>query len=895
MLLTEYLVSRVGGEEKTVSQSFRSQVSRYVLAFAVALAAMLVPAVEGARAARACGTHPWCDESAPAGQRASLLLSAMTTAERLELVADGKSGDARLGIPPIKFIDGPNGLGEGSTNVTAFPDAETIAASWDTSLAGTYGQALGSEAAGKGDTLVAAPTINIVRTPLWGREAETLGEDPFLTGSLVAPEIRGIQSAHVIAQVKHFAGNNQEIDRFGQPLASDAVSDQVSQRALQEIYFPGFKSAVQEGHVASVMCSYNRINLVYSCQNPLTLGTLKGWGLRGFVGPDSTLAVRDDAAAVNAGVDNMQLGSLATATGANELSIITAAFNRGQISTARLNDAAQRTLTAMFQVGLFDHARPGSSAARVSTRAHLSLATRVAEDATVLLKNSRGALPLPKNVGSIAVIGHDAGSDTRVEENGSPAVLPGPVISPLSGIRSLVGHSSKITYAAGTLGDARLPDVPSSVLTPSSGSGHGLRATFFSSQTPAGGTSGAQTATRVDPNVDFTGPAKPLSPIPNSGGANSAEWTGTLHPAATGTYRFSLTTSGIARLYLNGHLVISANDEFFTGDLPGGIVSAPGGPTITFQGLAALTKGRPVSVRVTYAAGSSIAGTALKLGWEPPERQLLAQAVSAARRAKVAVVFVNDVSTEGADRPSLSLPGDQDRLVQAVAAANRHTIVVLHTAGPVLMPWLSKVVGVLEAWYPGQQSGTAIAATLFGRSDPSGHLPVTFPRSTSQGAIRSTAQYPGVGNLAQYSEGIFVGYRYYDAHHQTPLFPFGYGLSYTSFALSHLTVSRNGTGYRASMTVRNTGRVSGAEVVQGYLQFPAAAGEPPRQLKAYAKVSLRPGRSAVVHLNLPRSSYQYFSSARNAWVTAGGRYRLYVGTSTLDLPLSSAISVNTGG
>ena len=214
-----------------------------------------------------------------------MVLGAMTTAEKLALVASGSSGVARLGIPPLKFIDGPNGIGEASSGVTAFPDAETIAASWDRTVASAYGEALGAEAAGKGDTLLAAPTINIVRTPLWGREAETLGEDPFLTGSLVAPEIRGIQSRHVIAQVKHYAGNNQEIDRFGAPLGSAAVSDQVSARTLREIYLPGFKAAVQQGHVGSVMCSYNRINAVYSCQNPQTLGVLKGVRSQGFRRP----------------------------------------------------------------------------------------------------------------------------------------------------------------------------------------------------------------------------------------------------------------------------------------------------------------------------------------------------------------------------------------------------------------------------------------------------------------------------------------------------------------------------------------------------------------------------------------------------------------------------------
>ncbi len=811
----------------------------------------------------------------------------MTPAEKLSLVANGSTGVARLGVPGLRGIDGPNGIGEGNTGVTAFPDAETIAASWDPSVAHAYGQALGAEAAGKGWDWLFAPTINIVRTPLWGREAETLGEDPFLTASLAAPEIRGIQSQHVIAQVKHYAGNNQEVDRFGQPLGSDAVSDQVSERALQEIYLPGFRAAVQHGHVGSVMCSYNRINTVYSCQNPQTLGIVKGFGLQGFVGPDAELAVRDSVAAINAGTDNLQLGSIAAAVGGNELAIVTSAYNSGQISTARLNDAAGRILTAMFAVGLFDH-RPGGSATRsVSTPAHLRLATRVAEQATVLLRDRNGVLPLSPRGGSVAVIGHDASAGTQIEENGSPAVLHGPVITPLAGIRRLVGSRSRITYASGTLGVVALPTVPSRVLKPATGSGHGLSASYFTGQSP----SGTAVATRVDPTVNFASRPLPLATIPGTPGANSGVWTGTLTPPRTGVYRFSLEVAGVAQLYLNGRLIVRGNAEFARADLPGGFVRSPGAPTVTFQGLARLTKNRPVSVRITYATGASIGGALLQVGWQPPQPSLLTRAVEAARHAHTAIVFANDVTSEGMDRTSLQLPGDQDRLIEAVARANPRTVVVLHTAGPVLMPWLSKVAGVLEAWYPGQQSGTAIAATLFGRSDPSGHLPVTFPRTGRQGPATKPAQYPGIDNLVHYSEGIFVGYRYYDRFHQTPLFPFGYGLSYTTFSLGHLTVARRAGGvYRATIRLRNTGRRAGAQVVQAYLRFPASAGEPPRQLKAYARVFLRPGGASTVALELPRSSFEYFSPGRGAWTQAHGRFRLYVGTSSGDLALSAALA-----
>ena len=797
----------------------------------------------------------------------------MTPAEKLALVSSGTAGDPRLGIPPLTGIDGPNGIGEGNTHVTAFPDAETLSAAWDPALAGAYGRALGAEAAGKGYDWLYAPTVNIVRTPLWGREAETFGEDPFLSASLAAPEIQGIQSQHVISEVKHYVGYDQEVDRIGQPLATTAVSDQVSERALQEIYLPSFKAAVQQGHVGSVMCSYNRINTVYACQDPQLLGVLKGFGLQGFGGPDADLAVRDTLVAANSGVDNFQLGG-------DPLSTLAAAYDSGQLSPARLNDMTARILTAMFALGAVNHPPRGDANRVVSTAAHLRLAAQVAEQATVLLKDRGGVLPLSVGGGSIAVIGHDAGTGTQIEENGSPAVRHGRVITPLAGIRSLVGSRSRISYVPGTLGDVALPTIPTNVLRPSSSGGQGLTATYYSGQTA----SGAPLLTRTDPTVDFAGRSSTLVQFP--AGAGAGVWTGTLTAPATGIYRFSLKVVGVAQLSIGGHVIATGNAEVsdgFTGDV--------GAPPIVFQGLARLTKGHPVSMRVQYATGSSLDGAVLQVGWQPPDPSILAAAVRAARQAHTAIVFVNDVTGEGMDRTSLQLPGDQNLLIKAVAAANPRTVVVLHTAGPVLMPWLAKVAGVSEAWYPGQQSGTAIAATLFGRSDPSGHLPVTFPRTASQGPALKPEEYPGIDNLSDYSEGIFVGYRYYQKHHQTPLFPFGYGLSYTTFALSHLTATpTDNGGVRATVRLRNTGHRSGAEVVQAYLQFPAAEGEPPRQLKAYARVVLDPGASRSVRLELPASGFEYFNPQRNAWTTARGRFRVYVGTSSRSLPLSTSVT-----
>ncbi len=830
-------------------------------------------------------------------QRAAALVARMTPNEKLALVGSGTAGVPRLGIPPVSFVDGPNGVGEGAAGVTAFPDAVNIGASWDPALARRYGAALGQEARAKGKTVIGAPTLNIVRTPKWGRAAETYGEDPFLTSSLVAPEVAGIQSARMMAEPKHYAGNNQEIGRLGIPLAGAAVNDVVGQRALQEIYFPGFKAAVQKGGAASVMCSYNQINGTPSCQNPLTLGILKGWGLRGFVEPDATLAVRDVIAAANAGVDNFQLGSLLSAAGGTtvagggvaEAAALKTALANGAVPQSRVDDAARRILVGMIRVGLLAAGAPVSKPV-ASTAAHRALATKISTQATVLLQNRRvrgsSVLPFSKADRSIAVIGADAGAGTQVEEGGSPAVLPGgKVLTPLAGIRGRARKGMKVSYAAGTRGVVPLPIVPASVLTPSSGSGPGLLGTFYASSAPT--FSGSPASTRVDRTIDFSSKPLPLTPIPGTS-AGSARWTGGLTPPQTGEYRFSLTVAGNAKLLIAGRSVISGDTEFWQG-AGGGF---PGAPALSLQGMVKLTAGKKVPITVEYATDASIAGADLHLGWQPPQPSLRAKAVAAARKARVAVVFVNDVTSEGTDRTSLSLPGDQNQLIAAVAKANPRTVVVLHTASAVLMPWRNKVAAIVEAWYPGQQSGLAIAKTLFGDVDPSGRLPVTFPATKSQGPTAQSARYPGIGNVAHYSEGIFVGYRYYDRHGQRPLFPFGYGLSYTSFSLSSFKVVKRGTGnYQVQVRVRNTGGRSGAEVVEVYVGFPSTTGEPPRQLKAFGKVFLKPGAAKNVALKLAPSSFQAFDTRRNRWTMASGSYRIFAGTSSSDLPLRARINI----
>jgi beta-glucosidase len=294
-----------------------------------------------------------------------------------------------------------------------------------------------------------------------------------------------------------------------------------------------------------------------------------------------------------------------------------------------------------------------------------------------------------------------------------------------------------------------------------------------------------------------------------------------------------------------------------------------------------------VSIRIEYTSKAQLFGAQVHLAWQPPSASHVAEAVEAARKSDVAIVFANNAQGEGMDRSTLALPGDQDQLIAAVARANHRTIVVLNTGGPVLMPWLPRVEAVLQAWYPGQQFGSALAAVLFGDADPGGRLPVTFPASDEQGPAPATQpeRYPGVDGDEHYDEGILVGYRWYDQFHQQPLFPFGYGLSYADFRFSdlHVDVDRERETVVASARVTNTSDRPGSTVAQAYLSSPPSANEPPRQLKGYEKVALRPGESTIVTFRLAPADLAYYDESVNQSVIADGRYKLYVGSSSRDL------------
>ncbi len=807
------------------------------------------------------------------------------------------SGVPRLCIPALTLQDGPQGLAFGDTGVTQLPAPLGIAATFDPTVARAYGEVQGSEAAGQGIDVVQGPNLNILRIPQNGRAYEGFGEDPLLVTAMGVANIEGIQSTGVMAQAKHFAVYNQETDR-------GPLNDVVSDRALNELYLPPFQAAVIQAHVASVMCAYPRLNGTYQCQDAAVLALLDQWGFTGFVRSDLG-AVHDPAAAVTAGTDLLKPAI------ANRLET---SVHDGLLSVTAVDRAVTRMLTPMFSYGLIGRSAVGAPGTPVASADHAAFALRAAERSAVLLKDDRAVLPLHA-VQSVAVIGADASTLPVTTGFGSSAVTPPFTSSPLAAIRQRAGVRTSVSYSDGGSTTGELPAIPTDVLTPAAGTGHGLTLNLTETD-PDARSASLQT---VQPTVDTTirpssplgnlliGPTASTSPdrtrkglsLTRSGQPVSrpnitrsrivlpagwtdvkAAWNGTLTPPKTGLYTFSLQGSGGASLLLDGVPAVSDMLSHAHGRWS---------QTVT------LTGGRAYRMQVNWepfdaltpSGESTVTPGVLTLGWKYVSDPI-ADAVAAARRADVAVVFAGDFNAESFDRPSLSLPGDENALITAVAAANPRTVVVLNTGGPVLMPWASSVAGVVEAWYPGEQDGAAIAAVLFGDVDPAGHLPVTFPVSDAQSAVAIPAQWPGVNLVSDYSEGLQVGYRFDHAGGIQPLFPFGYGLSYTRFALSRLAIRASAQGYMLTVDVTNTGARAGTVVPQAYLTDPPAAGEPPAQLVAFSPVAVEPGQTRTVALSVPATAFRAFLNG--AWSVVPGVYTFSVGQSSADLPLTATVT-----
>ncbi len=767
---------------------------------------------------------------------------------------------ARLGLNATAGSDGPYGLVAGgrggavnplAEHTTTFPDELAVASTFDRDLAKRLGQSIGEEFNGKGLATVLGPTVNLARTWHWGRAPESFGEDPYLMTELSTPEIAAIQDNHVIVVLKHYAVYDQETDR-------QVLNETVSEKALNEIYLPSFKSAVQNAHVGAIFCAFASLNGGPAvCSSGEQLGLLRKWGFDGFVRPE---AAPDAALAARAGSDEIAGQALE------------AAIQAGKLKESDLDLIVYHHLVPMFRLGVYDLPK-GKADADVSTAEHKKVGLSLAEEGSVLLKNKGNLLPLT-GVKSIAVIGDDAGANASIQATNSVVPIGNKLSVPSEAITARAGSGVKVVYEKGTMGIAPLTAIPASAW-------QGLQATYYKES----GWAGEPVAKQTDANIDFNAPSvAALNPAPPAGAAGggrgrggaripwSAKWEGSLLPPSTGMYRISLNSSGTARVLVNNKIVAE-------------IPKQSGAVTVT--GMVSLTAGQAVPVHVECTGTGAI-----HIGWQTPDQDMVDAAVKAAKQSDVAIVFAGERAGEGYDRTGLKTPGDLDSLIDAVATANPKTIVVLNTAGPVSMPWLDKVSGVVEAWYPGQFDGEAIAALLFGDANPSGRLPMTFPASDQQGPATKPDEYPGDGKTANYSEGVLVGYRWYDAKNQAPLFPFGFGLSYTTFQYGAATVNhKSGDDATVNVKVTNSGKRRGSEVVQLYVGMPTEAGEAPRQLKGFSRVELNPGESKTVSMALNKESLSVWDEAAHDWKVYPGKYSVEVGASSRDIRSKGAFTI----
>lgn len=852
----------------------------------------------------------------PSGARVQHLLSQMSRAEKMAVIRGARepegayqgqagwtAGVPRLGIPDLRFADGPPGVLVRHAS-TGMPSTLSMASTFSPADAEATGALIGRDARALGVDVILEPYINIYRDPTFERAYNTLGEDPVLSGTLGARFVRGAQAQNVMAQAKHFIGyegaGNVEID--GQ--------------ALREIYLAPFRDVARAG-VASIMCSYNKVNGRHACGNDALLnGALrKESGFRGFITSD--WGATHGAEFITSGLDMEQPGigpgafyaitkeaeggpGMTAEEKADLLEVLAAgtpeeqihaipeqddmpnaepegvsknlgeALAKGSVTDADLDRAAARILGQMEAFGWLDRA-PNHATLPQAVDENAKSIQRLAERGAVLLKND-GVLPLkPADLGSLALIGPGAQQTFAI----------------VAGQEQSFGRAERQVGAYHAL--RKMTDSP------------GMRLAVGDDMTgapiPKEGFSGL---TRLDGSART--PAANIDHTLRSGQAlppgASAKWEGTLMVDEDGDYDINLQLIGATGKFLvDGRKIGGMGWWGGHGDI---VFANRDNVVPTTDGLDNVRrlvrlKAGPHKIQVEATADSSGVPVQVRLAWVTPamKKEAFDAAVDAARHAKTAVVFA-----WSRNRPSFGLPGEQDRLIEAVAAVNPNTVVVLNTGQAVAMPWLGKVRSVLQMWYTGDEGGWAAANLLTGRANPAGRLPITWPRRLADGPANDPAHpersSKGVNGKTVYGEGIFVGYRWYDHKKIEPLFPFGFGLSYTTFRYSGLTVARAADGgLDASVVVKNTGTRAGDEVVQAYvgapLSAPAGVSFAKRALASFDRITLAPGEQRRVQLHIPAERLRYWSKRDQSWHDARSGRIVYVGRSSRDLPLSKEV------
>jgi beta-glucosidase len=796
------------------------------------------------------------------------LIKRMTVEEKISLLAGADLWHTvavpRLGIPPIKMTDGPNGARGAWGNLGPKSDLPPVGialgATWNTELVEKIGAILAEEVRAKGAHILLGPTVNIHRTPIAGRNFECFSEDPFLSGKMATAYIRGIQNNGAGACIKHFVCNDQEFERR-------TISAKVEARPLHEIYLEPFRLAIRDAKPWAVMSSYNRINGVSASENQLTLKRIlkEQWGFDGLVMSDwyGTYTERVPFS----GLD-LEMPGPARWMGAE---IVKSTMADGKLTDEELNDKIRRILGTIERVGAFEH--PDLLEERSEDKPeHRKVIRDTARETIVLLSNKKNVLPIEApGIKTIAVIGEMA-RWPNVMGGGSSQVTPHYVISPLEGIRARAEASNvRVDHAIGCFTHKHLPAISSNYLQ-SEDNQPGLTLQMFDNPE----LSAPPAHTEITDRFDIGWFDKSVKKVNQE--HFSLILSGSFIAREAGFHTFGLCSIGQARFYIEGNMLIDNWESYAHG----------AEKTVQRE----FTTGQKVQIKVEYRCDGYHWRRELKLGHLPPHPEnLMDEAVALAKKSDIAVIvagLTSEWEAEGFDRISMGLPGEQNELIRRVAEANPHTVVVLNAGAPVSMPWAGDVAAIIEQWYNSQECGNVLAEVLFGDVCPSGKLPTTFPIRYEDNP--AAIHYPGENGEVIYGEGLFVGYRYYDSKKIEPLFPFGHGLSYTTFEYSNLKLNTDRftieSGLDVSMEIRNSGKRAGQEIIQLYVRDTQSnLKRPEKELKAFRKIQLAPGEAKEVSFHLDREAFWYYDPAKGGWIVEPGEFEILLGASSRDLRL----------
>lgn len=783
----------------------------------------------------------------------------------------GSASVDRVGIGTMVFYNGPRGY-QMNTKSTLFPCGTGQAASFRPELVEQTGGAIARELLSDGIQVLEAPSINIIRDPLNGRNFEYFTEDPFLNGEMAAAFVRGGQRAGAVTTAKHFIANNKETNR-------NQVNEVVGERALREIYLPGFHAACDAG-VMSLMTGANRCNGPHVSDNPALISILKKeWGWPGFLYTDWN-GVQTTEEAFNAGLDLSMPGK---PNGPFNLKKLRDAFDAGRIDENTADDKVRRLLRAAYFAGKLKGA-PEKPTVVVDYPAHQRLAYETALAGMTLLKNDNAALPITDQDKTIAVLGPMAGKRFCDQTGGSSGVRGVPYdITAIEGLSKRFGEE-RLNIIPFSMNDVYEPvGAPAVYHLDADGRRVPGYAAHYSGKDPntLEPASWDDAVEQIEFNWEM---ASPNRDVLHANGFNAA-WTGTLVPPVTGNYTLRLNGTQVVYLSLDGEVVM--NKHFIQRDREQTLY---------------LEAGREYDLRLSFRklAGDSF----LKFSWIRPDRvgrvdEIIQQSAEAAKEADVALVCIgqdHNTESEGMDRLTMRLPEYHDRLVAAVRAANPRTVVVVYCGTPVTMdPWAATVPAIVLPWFPGIENGHALAAVLSGDEDFGGRLPITFPKKYEDSPAHPSRQKPDKRDTIEHNEGVFVGYRWFDKKQIEPLFPFGHGLSYTTFEFSNLTLDASAFPVKISVDVKNTGRRDGLETVQLYVEdTESSLPRPPHELKAFEHIALRRGETKTVHFELGRDAFSFYSPQEGGWVLEPGAFTILIGRSSRNFVLQQPIRLESG-